>query len=113
MNDKFFEMIGVTSGPWKANEFGGSQEFPMIIDYPKDDYSVADYIKRPDSSLIAAAPEMLEALIISTIRLIEIDKQFFHAGVDAIIKHNSNIIEKATNKPIDEVLRLWEESCEN
>lgn len=104
MNDKFFEYIRVRSTNWIVKD--------DCLSFPDRGKLVGlGNLNKAEKNLIVAAPEMLEALVKFLFLKIKA-KPYNKEHIYKVNKIIVDVIEKATNKPIDEVLRLWEESCE-
>lgn len=109
-----------TSGPWKVDD----SEFPAIgcvVDINDEQICQVSErrefagnpmaqteIRNNNAVLIASAPEMLDALIESTI-YVKVQRDFMNYIRD-IEKYENNIriIEKATGMTIDDVLKAYE-----
>ena len=92
------EKLGITPGPWKydkRHEFIESERDGQRICY---EASISK-----DGALIAAAPEMLEALI-EDIESYEFSPGDMHSHYDYI--RNKKIVEKATGKTWEEIKEL-------
>ena len=96
------EKLGITPGPWTVHEieakvYAGDNPVCGML-WPTDARSV--YETRRNAELIAAAPEMLEALI-------ELYADW--ENVDYHVDWIKSIIVKATGKSWEEIKRLQEE----
>lgn len=84
-----------TPGPWKARKVGGpafKNQVLWAIDYNEDQEQVVDFVyEEADAHLIAAAPDLLEALE----RLVSAARDVDHGYMDQAIDNAESAIAKA------------------
>lgn len=94
------EKLGITPGPWKYTRQSHSPNWLDLMLTTEDDAKIIGWIyndHEADARLIAAAPEMLEALIESTTLLKEIRIKYGTSpSEEGVIDKNMRVIEKAT-----------------
>lgn len=104
------EKLGITPGPWSLlldRDVRNDDCGPWIIEHGEEcileavDYSLE--IKEKNAHLIAAAPEMLEALIKTTIAM---DNWLNHVEAKFPVGQILDSIKKATGKTWEEVKEL-------
>ncbi len=103
------EKLGITpKGKWTVSKWQGDESYTVwngIIDENKGGGHVANSKNIATADLIAAAPEMLEALI-EIVRIIEPPKRDF---TGAWIYRATPIIEKATGKTWEQIKEIINE----
>jgi hypothetical protein len=127
MKKTIIEKLGITPGPWCVNFnkwVGGNLGFctanggdvPHSSRYVAEAFSGEDATEesKANDALIAAAPEMLEALIESVMKAEELNaiiNEFDDGELSEIIKSDKRVtaIKKATGKTWEEIKSLIEE----
>ncbi len=98
------EKMGITPGPWKITGAYGHLIAPENSENPRDiiceswERVIGNRVKSETFNLIAAAPEMLEALIEYELD----DRTIYAEGYSPAV----GIIEKATGKTWEEIKEL-------
>jgi hypothetical protein len=103
------EKLGITPGPWKL-------DYDEVDDVVGSNWeyivTVGGYNHRKDCELIAAAPDMLEALIDATIEILNTEQNEYRWSKEDAVRRNHgyiSVIEKATGKTWEEVKELVNE----
>lgn len=105
------EKLGITKGPWSL-----SGSYDQLIVYNKGEHikdvlfeSWDSHKKKgctPDTIVVSASPEMLEALIIGVLTY---EENFYDADECFYIQHQISVIEKAAGKTWEQIKQLISE----
>ena len=90
-----------TPGPWYVRPFKGPGQITCEVCFGKDDECITDGVyENADAKLIAAAPEMLDALIYFV-------KRCFIGTIKSrkTLKYYIEVIEKATGQKIGDIIK--------